>query len=98
MILHKKKCDIKDHDFVKSKPLKCHRRIFIASLMCSHKYNKEPAPSNKAWSKLSVGLSIKELTGVEKVFLNGISFNLFMRKITFTQITENVLKWKIKNS
>lgn len=84
-------------DVFRVEPLFCHRRIFMASLICSHKYNREPAPSNKAWAKLSIGISSEELTGIERVFLNGISYALYVQRDAYFEFSDCISNWQSKN-
>lgn len=78
--------------------LHCHRRIFIAALITAHKYNREPAPSNKAWAKLSSSLSSHELTLIEREFLNGIGFALYIPENVYSAFSQAITYWKVMDA
>ncbi|KAJ3415457.1 hypothetical protein HDV05_004899 [Chytridiales sp. JEL 0842] len=63
-------------------PTLCGRRMFLSSLIVATKYLKDRTYSNKAWAKIS-GLPLSEINDNERVFLQGVNYELFVSASTF---------------
>jgi hypothetical protein len=74
--------------------LLCNRRTFLASVMISSKFLQDRTFSNRAWSKIS-GLTVQELSRVERRVLMALEFNLNVCEVTWTNWTNFLkLQWK----
>ncbi|KAI8371609.1 cyclin-domain-containing protein [Radiomyces spectabilis] len=62
----------------------CGRRMFLASLICAHKYLQDKTYKNSAWSKIS-GLNVKEINHAERVMLQLLDYRLYVKKDTYDQ-------------
>ncbi|CDH57817.1 hypothetical protein RO3G_11655 [Lichtheimia corymbifera JMRC:FSU:9682] len=62
----------------------CGRRMFLASLICAHKFLQDKTYKNLAWSKVS-GLSVKEINHAERVMLQLLDWSLYVKKDTYDQ-------------
>ncbi|KAG1741874.1 uncharacterized protein EDB91DRAFT_1201629 [Suillus paluster] len=57
-------------------------RIAVAALMMANKFLDDNTYTNKTWSEVS-GIELTEITRMEKEFLMGINFNLYISKKTY---------------
>ncbi|KAG2135700.1 cyclin-domain-containing protein [Suillus cothurnatus] len=57
-------------------------RIAVAALMMANKFLDDNTYTNKTWSEVS-GIELAEITRMEKEFLTGIDFNLYISKKTY---------------
>ncbi|KAG0172275.1 hypothetical protein DFQ28_005440 [Apophysomyces sp. BC1034] len=76
--------------------IKCGRRMFLAALICAHKFLQDKTYKNSAWSKVS-GLSASEINHAEKVMLQLLDYRLYVKKDTYDQwigMLQNHLKLK----
>ncbi|KAF7721173.1 hypothetical protein EC973_005140 [Apophysomyces ossiformis] len=64
--------------------VKCGRRMFLAALICAHKFLQDKTYKNSAWSKVS-GLSAAEISHAEKVMLELLDYRLYVKKNTYDQ-------------
>ncbi|KAI8061828.1 uncharacterized protein B0P05DRAFT_556805 [Gilbertella persicaria] len=55
--------------------VKCGRRMFLASLICAHKYLYDNTFTNASWAKISK-LPVKEINGAEKALLEMLDYRL----------------------
>ncbi|SAM00876.1 hypothetical protein [Absidia glauca] len=62
----------------------CGRRMFLAALICAHKFLQDKTYKNSAWSKVS-GLDVSEINHAEKVMLQLLDYHLFVKKETYDQ-------------
>ncbi|KAI7862328.1 cyclin-domain-containing protein, partial [Spinellus fusiger] len=62
----------------------CGRRMFLASLICAHKFLHDKTYKNSAWSKVS-GLTVHEINHAEKVMLQLLEYRLYVKKDTYDQ-------------
>lgn len=62
----------------------CGRRMFLAALICAHKFLQDKTYKNSAWSKVS-GLGVAEVNHAEKVMLHLLDWSLFVKKDTYDQ-------------
>ncbi|KAI7885373.1 hypothetical protein K492DRAFT_234163 [Lichtheimia hyalospora FSU 10163] len=62
----------------------CGRRMFLASLICAHKFLQDKTYKNLAWSKVS-GLSVNEINHAERVMLQLLDWSLYVKKDTYDQ-------------
>lgn len=62
----------------------CGRRMFLAALICAHKFLQDKTYKNSAWSKVS-GLDVSEINHAEKVMLQLLDYQLFVKKETYDQ-------------
>ncbi|KAI9310633.1 cyclin-domain-containing protein, partial [Dichotomocladium elegans] len=60
----------------------CGRRMFLAALICAHKFLQDKTYKNSAWSKVS-GLSVAEVNHAERVMLQLLDWSLYVRKDTY---------------
>ncbi|KAI8371651.1 cyclin-domain-containing protein [Radiomyces spectabilis] len=72
----------------------CGRRMFLAALICAHKFLQDKTYKNSAWSKVS-GLNVAEINHAEKVMLQLLNYQLFVRKETYDQWI-NILQCHLK--
>ncbi|KAF7730243.1 hypothetical protein EC973_002486 [Apophysomyces ossiformis] len=71
----------KSHDDVY---VSCGRRMFLAALICAHKFLQDKTYKNSAWSKVS-GLDVSEINHAEKVMLQLLDYQLYVKKETYDQ-------------
>ncbi|ORZ15860.1 cyclin-domain-containing protein [Absidia repens] len=64
--------------------ISCGRRMFLAALICAHKFLQDKTYKNSAWSKVS-GLDVSEINHAEKVMLQLLDYHLFVKKETYDQ-------------
>ncbi|ORY93192.1 cyclin-domain-containing protein [Syncephalastrum racemosum] len=64
--------------------ISCGRRMFLAALICAHKFLQDKTYKNSAWSKVS-GLSVHEVNHAEKVMLQLLDWALYVKKDTYDQ-------------
>ncbi|KAG6900560.1 hypothetical protein C0993_008714 [Termitomyces sp. T159_Od127] len=57
-------------------------RIAVAGLMMANKFLDDNTYTNKTWSEVS-GIDLAEINRMEKEFLNGVDFNLYVDKSTY---------------
>ena len=62
----------------------CGRRMFLAALICSHKFLQDKSFKNSAWSKLS-GLGVPEVNRAERVMLQLLDYKLYVQRETYHQ-------------
>ncbi|CAO3643850.1 unnamed protein product [Cunninghamella blakesleeana] len=62
----------------------CGRRMFLASLICAHKFLQDKTYKNSAWSKVS-GLDVSEINHAEKIMLQLLDYQLYVKKDTYDQ-------------
>ncbi|KAG0163956.1 hypothetical protein DFQ28_007386 [Apophysomyces sp. BC1034] len=62
----------------------CGRRMFLAALICAHKFLQDKTYKNSAWSKVS-GLDVTEINHAEKVMLQLLDYQLYVKKETYDQ-------------
>ncbi|KAI8084907.1 cyclin-domain-containing protein [Halteromyces radiatus] len=62
----------------------CGRRMFLAALICAHKFLQDKTYKNSAWSKVS-GLDVSEINHAEKVMLQLLDYQLYVKKDTYDQ-------------
>ncbi|KAI9320606.1 cyclin-domain-containing protein, partial [Dichotomocladium elegans] len=62
----------------------CGRRMFLAALICAHKFLQDKTYSNSAWAKVS-GLSVEEVNHAERVMLQLLDWSLFVKKDIYDQ-------------
>ncbi|KAI9023045.1 hypothetical protein CLU79DRAFT_750083 [Phycomyces nitens] len=62
----------------------CGRRMFLASLICAHKFLHDKTYKNSAWSKVS-GLAVHEINHAEQVMLQLLDYRLYVKKDTYDQ-------------
>ncbi|KAI8143179.1 cyclin-domain-containing protein [Fennellomyces sp. T-0311] len=77
--------------------ISCGRRMFLAALICAHKFLQDKTYKNSAWSKVS-GLSVSEVNHAEKVMLQLLDWSLFVKKDTYDQwilMLQNHLKVRV---
>ncbi|OBZ86661.1 G1/S-specific cyclin pas1 [Choanephora cucurbitarum] len=55
--------------------VKCGRRMFLASLICAHKYLYDNTFTNASWAKISK-LPVKEINGAERALLDMLDYRL----------------------
>ncbi|KAJ8652767.1 hypothetical protein O0I10_011572 [Lichtheimia ornata] len=60
----------------------CGRRMFLAALICAHKFLQDKTYKNSAWSKVS-GLSVAEVNHAERVMLQLLDWSLYVKKDTY---------------
>jgi hypothetical protein len=58
--------------------------MFLAALICAHKFLQDKTYKNSAWSKVS-GLDVSEINHAEKVMLQLLDYQLFVKKETYDQ-------------
>lgn len=69
-----------------SSPYICPRRMFLAAILTSSKFLQDRTYSNKAWSRIS-GLPVPELSHLERSFLKGIEFSLYVKDEEWQSLT-----------
>lgn len=77
--------------------ISCGRRMFLAALICAHKFLQDKTYKNSAWSKVS-GLSVAEVNHAEKVMLQLLDWSLFVKKDTYDQwilMLQSHLKYRL---
>ncbi|KAJ7585353.1 cyclin-domain-containing protein [Mycena floridula] len=57
-------------------------RIAVAGLMMANKFLDDNTYTNKTWSEVS-GITLVEINRMEREFLSGVDFNLFVSKSTY---------------
>jgi hypothetical protein len=57
--------------------VKCGRRMFLAALICAHKYLYDNTFTNASWAKISK-LPVKEINGAERVLLEMLDYRLYV--------------------
>ncbi|CAO0793300.1 unnamed protein product [Mucor circinelloides] len=57
--------------------VKCGRRMFLAALICAHKYLYDNTFTNASWAKISK-LPVKEINGAERSLLEMLDYRLFV--------------------
>ncbi|KAI7862497.1 cyclin PHO80-like protein, partial [Spinellus fusiger] len=62
----------------------CGRRMFLAALICAHKYLQDKTYKNSAWSKVS-GLKVVHVNMAEKLMLQLLDWQLHVKKETYEQ-------------
>jgi hypothetical protein len=62
----------------------CGRRMFLAALICAHKFLQDKTYKNSAWSKVS-GLDVSEINHAEKIMLQLLDYQLYVKKDTYDQ-------------
>ncbi|KAI8060446.1 cyclin-domain-containing protein [Gongronella butleri] len=62
----------------------CGRRMFLAALICAHKFLQDKTYKNSAWSKVS-GLHVSEINHAEKLMLQLLDYHLHVKKETYDQ-------------
>ncbi|KAL0080743.1 cyclin [Phycomyces blakesleeanus] len=62
----------------------CGRRMFLAALICAHKYLQDKTYKNVAWSKVS-GLKVAHVNVAEKTMLQLLDWQLHVKKETYDQ-------------
>ncbi|KAI9302234.1 cyclin-domain-containing protein [Cunninghamella echinulata] len=62
----------------------CGRRMFLAALICAHKFLQDKTYKNSAWSKVS-GLDVSEINHAEKLMLQLLDYQLYVKKDTYDQ-------------
>lgn len=62
----------------------CGRRMFLASLICAHKFLQDKTYKNLAWSKVS-GLNVNEINQAERIMLQLLDWSLYVKKDTYDQ-------------
>lgn len=67
-------------------------QLFLSSLIVANKFLKEPSPSNKAWSKIKCLPSATYLSQMERSFLAGLGYELFVDHKTFMLVCEYCLR------
>ncbi|KAI9494478.1 cyclin-domain-containing protein, partial [Zychaea mexicana] len=77
--------------------ISCGRRMFLAALICAHKFLQDKTYKNSAWSKVS-GLSVPEINHAERVMLQLLDWSLYVKKDTYDQwilMLQNHLKFRV---
>ncbi|KAI7857022.1 cyclin-domain-containing protein [Circinella umbellata] len=80
--------------------ISCGRRMFLAALICAHKFLQDKTYKNSAWSKVS-GLSVNEVNHAERVMLQLLDWSLYVKKDTYDQwivMLQNHLKFRVPTS
>ncbi|KAK4699877.1 PHO85 cyclin-5, partial [Phenoliferia sp. Uapishka_3] len=67
----------------------CGRRMFLAALIAASKYLQDKNYSNRAWAKIS-GLTTKEITDNERVFLGLLDYRLHLGAEDFDRWTDRL--------
>ncbi|CAO3682983.1 unnamed protein product [Rhizopus stolonifer] len=57
--------------------IKCGRRMFLAALICAHKYLYDNTFTNASWAKIS-RLPVKEISQAERAILELLDYRLFV--------------------
>lgn len=57
--------------------VKCGRRMFLAALICAHKYLYDNTFTNASWAKISK-LPVKEINGAERALLEMLDYRLYV--------------------
>lgn len=57
--------------------VKCGRRMFLAALICAHKYLYDNTFTNASWAKISK-LPVKEINQAERALLEMLDYRLFV--------------------
>jgi hypothetical protein len=58
--------------------------MFLAALITAHKFLQDKTYKNTAWSKVS-GLGVLEITRAEKIMLQSLDYNLYVKKHIYDQ-------------
>ncbi|KAI9268897.1 cyclin-domain-containing protein [Phascolomyces articulosus] len=80
--------------------ISCGRRMFLAALICAHKFLQDKTYKNSAWSKVS-GLGVNEVNHAERVMLQLLDWSLYVKKDTYDQwifMLQNHLKFRVPSS
>lgn len=76
--------------------VKCGRRMFLAALICAHKYLYDNTFTNASWAKISK-LPVKEINGAERSLLEMLDYRLFVSTELYQKF-ESQLREAMPNS
>ncbi|KAI8911634.1 hypothetical protein EDD86DRAFT_176596, partial [Gorgonomyces haynaldii] len=63
-------------------------QTYIAALICSDKYLYDATYTNREWSVFLGRYSLLEINEMERVFLSGLDYRMFVEKTEFDQFLE----------
>ncbi|CEG72739.1 hypothetical protein RMATCC62417_08239 [Rhizopus microsporus] len=76
--------------------IKCGRRMFLAALICAHKYLYDNTFTNASWAKIS-RLPAKEISQAERAILQMLDYRLFVSTELYQKF-ESQLKEAVPNT